>query len=69
MARRGWRVRIYEQAGRPGGLLMYGIPNMKLPKWIIERRVNLMRESGMILTAALMRVPAQMRSLLNLMRW
>ena len=46
MARRGWRVRIYEQAGRPGGLLMYGIPNMKLPKWIIERRVNLMRESG-----------------------
>ena len=46
MARRGWRVRIYEQADRPGGLLMYGIPNMKLPKWIIERRVNLMRESG-----------------------
>ena len=39
-------MRIYEQADRPGGLLMYGIPNMKLPKWIIERRVNLMRESG-----------------------
>lgn len=46
LARQGWRVRIYEQADRPGGLLMYGIPNMKLPKWIIERRVNLMRESG-----------------------
>ena len=46
MTRRGWRVRIYEQADRPGGLLMYGIPNMKLPKWVIERRVNLMRESG-----------------------
>lgn len=46
MARRGWKVRVYEKAERPGGLLMYGIPNMKLPKWVIERRVNLMRESG-----------------------
>lgn len=46
MARRGWRVRVYEKSEHPGGLLMYGIPNMKLPKWVIERRVNLMRESG-----------------------
>lgn len=46
MARRGWKVRIYEKDARPGGLLMYGIPNMKLPKWVVERRVNLMRESG-----------------------
>lgn len=46
MARRGWRVRVYEKADRPGGLLMYGIPNMKLPKEIISRRVDLMRESG-----------------------
>lgn len=46
MARRGWRVRVYEKSERPGGLLMYGIPNMKLPKWVVERRVNLMRESG-----------------------
>lgn len=46
MARHGWRVRVYEKAERPGGLLMYGIPNMKLPKWVVDRRVNLMRESG-----------------------
>lgn len=46
MARRGWRVRIYEKADRPGGLLMYGIPNMKLPKWVVERRVKLMEESS-----------------------
>ncbi|MBO4365356.1 MAG: FAD-dependent oxidoreductase, partial [Eggerthellaceae bacterium] len=31
---------------RPGGLLMYGIPNMKLPKWVVERRCKLMEESG-----------------------
>lgn len=46
MARRGWRVRVYEKADRPGGLLMYGIPNMKLPKWVIDRRVKLMQDSG-----------------------
>ena len=46
LARRGWRVRVYERDDRPGGLLMYGIPNMKLPKWVIDRRVELMKESG-----------------------
>ena len=46
LARRGLRVRVYERDERPGGLLMYGIPNMKLPKWVVERRVKLMEESG-----------------------
>lgn len=46
LARRGSRVRVYERDDRPGGLLMYGIPNMKLPKWVIERRCKLMEESG-----------------------
>ena len=46
MARAGWRVRVYEKADRPGGLLMYGIPNMKLPKWVIDRRIDLMKQSG-----------------------
>lgn len=46
MARRGWKVRVYERADRPGGLLMYGIPNMKLPKQVIERRIELMKRSG-----------------------
>ena len=46
LARRGYRVRVYERDDRPGGLLMYGIPNMKLPKWVVERRVKLMEASG-----------------------
>ena len=46
LARRGMRVRVYEIDAAPGGLLMYGIPNMKLPKKIVERRVKLMQESG-----------------------
>lgn len=46
LARLGARVRVYERDDRPGGLLMYGIPNMKLPKWVIERRVDLMERSG-----------------------
>ncbi len=46
LARCGLRVRVYERDEKPGGLLMYGIPNMKLPKWVVERRVKLMEESG-----------------------
>jgi NAD(P)H-dependent glutamate synthase small subunit len=44
----GHTVTVYEKADRPGGLLMYGIPNMKLDKSVIERRVKLMREEGII---------------------
>ena len=46
LARRGFSVKVFEKDDRPGGLLMYGIPNMKLPKDIVMRRVELMRESG-----------------------
>ncbi|MDO4841587.1 MAG: glutamate synthase subunit beta [Phoenicibacter congonensis] len=46
LAAAGFKVTVYEKADRPGGLLMYGIPNMKLDKKIIERRINLMKESG-----------------------
>lgn len=42
----GHSVTVYERADRPGGLLMYGIPNMKLEKDVIERRVNLLRQEG-----------------------
>jgi hypothetical protein len=42
----GHEVTVYERADRIGGLLMYGIPNMKLDKGVIERRIALMRESG-----------------------
>ena len=42
----GHSVTVYERADRIGGLLMYGIPNMKLDKDVVERRVNLLREEG-----------------------
>ncbi len=44
--RRGHTVTVYEKADRIGGLLMYGIPNMKLDKSIVERRIDLMRKEG-----------------------
>lgn len=42
----GHNVTIYERSDRFGGLLMYGIPNMKLDKDIVMRRINLMQELG-----------------------
>ncbi len=44
--RRGHSVTVYERDDRAGGLLMYGIPNMKLDKKIVERRVELMKAEG-----------------------
>ena len=44
--KRGHSVTVYERSDRVGGLLMYGIPNMKLEKHIIERRVELMKAEG-----------------------
>ena len=42
----GHTVTVIERADRPGGLLMYGIPNMKLPKSVVERRIRLMEAEG-----------------------
>ncbi len=44
----GYSVTVFEKADRPGGLLMYGIPAMKLPKELIERRISLMEKEGII---------------------
>ena len=44
--RRGHNVTVFEREDKAGGLLMYGIPNMKLEKQIIERRINLMKAEG-----------------------
>lgn len=44
--RRGHSVTVFEREDRAGGLLMYGIPNMKLEKNIIERRIQLMKDEG-----------------------
>ncbi len=43
---RGHNVTVYERSDRPGGLLMYGIPNMKLDKKIIERKIDVMQTEG-----------------------
>ena len=43
---RGHSVTVYERDDRIGGLLMYGIPNMKLDKGVIDRRIRLMEEEG-----------------------
>jgi glutamate synthase (NADPH/NADH) small chain len=42
----GHLVTVYERADRVGGLLMYGIPNFKLEKSVVERRVKLMEQAG-----------------------
>lgn len=46
--RRGHSVTVFERHDRIGGLLMYGIPNMKLEKSAIERRRKLMEEEGVV---------------------
>ena len=42
----GYQITVYDRYDRPGGLLIYGIPNFKLEKFVVERRTNLLRESG-----------------------
>ncbi len=44
--KRGHLVTVFERSDRPGGLLMYGIPNMKLEKSIVERKLKVMEEEG-----------------------
>ncbi len=58
----GHTVTVYERADRIGGLLMYGIPNMKLDKAIVQRRVDLMAEEGVEFVAGCevgVEIPAQ----------
>jgi len=47
LLRSGIAVTMYERADRAGGLLTYGIPNFKLDKKIVERRVSLLEDAGM----------------------
>ncbi|MFB1014365.1 MAG: glutamate synthase subunit beta, partial [Alteromonadaceae bacterium] len=44
----GHMVTVYERADRIGGLLMYGIPNMKLQKELVQRRVDILAEEGIV---------------------
>jgi glutamate synthase (NADPH/NADH) small chain len=44
----GHQVTVYERDDAPGGLLRYGIPDFKLEKWVIDRRIRLMEEEGVV---------------------
>lgn len=46
--RQGHRVTVYERSDRAGGLLMYGVPNMKLDKSLVDRRVKLLQRAGIV---------------------
>jgi glutamate synthase (NADPH/NADH) small chain len=46
LARAGHDVHVYEKHAHPGGLLRYGIPDFKMEKYIVERRVAQMQEEG-----------------------
>lgn len=42
----GHEVTVFERDDEPGGLLRYGIPDFKMEKWVIDRRISLMKEEG-----------------------
>jgi glutamate synthase (NADPH/NADH) small chain len=42
----GYQITIYDRYDRPGGLLIYGIPNFKLEKFVVERRTKLLKDGG-----------------------
>ncbi len=42
----GYQITVYDRYDRPGGLLIYGIPNFKLEKEVVERRTKLLKDSG-----------------------
>src|SRR6478736_4878862 len=46
--RAGHHVTVFERDDVPGGLLRYGIPDFKLEKWVVDRRLKLMEEEGIV---------------------
>ena len=48
LARAGHQVTVFERDERPGGLLRYGIPDFKLEKWVIDRRLQLLEADGIV---------------------
>lgn len=64
--RAGHLVTVYEKSDRVGGLLMYGIPNMKLDKRIVQRRVDLMAAEGVKFETGVMVGPEEKVSLESL---
>ena len=48
LAKAGHSVTVFERSDRPGGLLRYGIPDFKLDKWVIDRRIQLLEADGIV---------------------
>ena len=46
LRKHGYQVTVYDRYDRMGGLMIYGIPNFKLEKYVVERRVDLLAEAG-----------------------
>jgi glutamate synthase (NADPH/NADH) small chain len=46
LRKNGYQITVYDRYDRPGGLLIYGIPNFKLEKHVVERRTKLLRDGG-----------------------
>ena len=46
LRKQGFQVTVYDRYDRSGGLLIYGIPNFKLEKHVVQRRTNLLEKSG-----------------------
>jgi len=44
----GHSVTVFERDDAPGGLLRYGIPDFKLEKWVVDRRISIMEEEGVV---------------------
>jgi len=44
----GYRATVFDEAPEPGGILRYGIPEFKLEKWVVERRLRLMEAEGVV---------------------
>jgi len=48
LSKAGHSVTVYERDNQPGGLLRYGIPDFKLEKWVIDRRLAVMEQDGVV---------------------
>jgi glutamate synthase (NADPH/NADH) small chain len=48
LSKAGHAVTVYERDDRPGGLLRYGIPDFKLEKWVVDRRIEVMEKDGVV---------------------
>jgi glutamate synthase (NADPH/NADH) small chain len=48
LSKAGHNVTVYERDDHPGGLLRYGIPDFKLEKWVIDRRLEIMEKDGVV---------------------